>query len=152
MGVVLALLLISTVSAMVLAGPRVLQVIGEDFRALRFLAVTNTGGVPVRAIVFQAVIALVMVFTATFDAILVFTGFTLALNTLAAVIGVFVLRRKQINKRPFSVPGYPWPPLIFVGITMWTMVYLVIDRPSEVLWSAVIVVTGLAFYTVTKRY
>ena len=35
-GLVLALLLVSTVSAMTLAGPRVLQVIGEDFHALRF--------------------------------------------------------------------------------------------------------------------
>ena len=35
MGTVLALLLISTVSAMTLAGPRVLQVVGEDFPLFR---------------------------------------------------------------------------------------------------------------------
>ena len=37
-GLVLALLLISTVSAMLMAGPRVMQVIGEDFPALARLA------------------------------------------------------------------------------------------------------------------
>ena len=40
-GLALALLLISTVSAMTLAGPRVLQVIGEDFTILKFLSKTN---------------------------------------------------------------------------------------------------------------
>ncbi len=53
MGVVLAALLISTVSAMVLAGPRVLQVIGEDFAAFRLLARTNRHGVPHVAIALQ---------------------------------------------------------------------------------------------------
>ena len=45
-GLVLALLLVSTVSAMTLAGPRVLQVIGEDFHALRLLSRTNKDGIP----------------------------------------------------------------------------------------------------------
>ena len=77
MGVVLALLLISTVSAMTLAGPRVLQVIGQDFRALRFLARTNRHDVPVVAIVLQSGMAVAFVLTATFESILVFAGFTL---------------------------------------------------------------------------
>ena len=38
MGGLLSLMLISTVSAMVLAGPRVLQVIGEDFKIFSFLS------------------------------------------------------------------------------------------------------------------
>ena len=37
MGITLALLLVSTVSAMVLAGPRVLHAIGEDYPTFRFL-------------------------------------------------------------------------------------------------------------------
>jgi APA family basic amino acid/polyamine antiporter len=53
-GLVLSLLLISTVSAMTVAGPRVLQVIGQDFHILRFLARTNTDGVPSTAILFQS--------------------------------------------------------------------------------------------------
>ena len=70
MGVVLALLLVSTVSAMTLAGPRVLLVIGQDFEALRFLARTNGHGVPVVAIVLQSALAVILVLTATFESIL----------------------------------------------------------------------------------
>ena len=46
MGLVLALLLISTVSAMTMAGPRVLQVIGEDFKLFSMLSRCNRHGVP----------------------------------------------------------------------------------------------------------
>lgn len=49
-GVSLSILLISTVSSMTLAGPRVLQMIGEDFAIFRVLAKTNVHGVPATAI------------------------------------------------------------------------------------------------------
>ena len=150
MGLMLAVLLVSTVSAMVLAGPRVLQVIGEDFSALRALAATNSGGVPVRAIAVQCALSVLMIFTAAFDAILLFTGFTLALNTLAAVCGVFVLRRRGIPLR-FRMPLYPLPPLVFIAITLWTMIYLAGERPMEVLWGLVIVLAGAAFYLGTGK-
>ena len=42
-GLILAALLISTVSSMTLAGPRVLQVVGEDFHALHFFARIHPG-------------------------------------------------------------------------------------------------------------
>ncbi len=152
MGVVLAVLLVSTVSAMVLAGPRVLQVIGEDFPALGFLKAASPGGVPRRAILVQCGVSLLLVFTAAFDTILLFTGFTLALNTLAAVCGVFLLRRQGID-RPFTMPLYPAPPLIFIAITTWTMVYLLVERPAEALWGLGIVLAGILFWAVSRgRY
>ncbi len=52
--VILALLLVSTVSAMTLAGPRVLQVIGEDYDGLSFLGRTNADGIPSTAIYMQS--------------------------------------------------------------------------------------------------
>ena len=64
MGIVLALLLVSTVSAMTLAGPRVLQVVGQDFTVFRLLARTNAHGVPTVAVLFQSTLALVFVVTA----------------------------------------------------------------------------------------
>ena len=53
MGSLLAMLLISTVSAMILAGPRVLHAIGEDFPLFRGLGKTNQDGIPARAILLQ---------------------------------------------------------------------------------------------------
>lgn len=143
----LALLLVSTVSAMTIAGPRVLQVIGEDLRPLRALSVTNTDGVPSRAIYFQAFIALVFVLTSSFDAVLVFSGFTLGAMSFATVLGLFVLRLRQPDlARPFKVSLFPLPPLIYLGLTGWTLIFVIIERPVEALLGLGLMGLGLGVY------
>ena len=99
MGAVLALLLISTVSAMTMAGPRVLQVIGEDFTVFSKLARCNAQGIPVNAVLFQGTLAMFFIISATFESVLIFSSFVLAINTLFSVLGVFVLRFKKLNNR-----------------------------------------------------
>lgn len=147
MGLLLALLLISTVSAMILAGPRVLFSIGEDFALFRPLARVNDDGIPVAAIVLQACIALTFLWTASFDRILVFSGATMALNTFVTVLGVFVLRwRQPALARPFRVALYPLPPLLFLAINGWTLHYIVLQRPAEALISLAVVASGVLFY------
>ncbi len=151
MGVVLAALLISTVSAMVLAGPRVLQVIGEDFAAFRLLARTNRHGVPDMAIFLQSALALAFIVTASFESILVFAGFTLGLNTFFSVLGLFLLRWRHPGlERPYRVFLYPLTPLIFLGFTGWTLVYILLERPREAIMGLGIVASGFAAYRATR--
>lgn len=152
MGVLLALLLISTVSAMVLAGPRVLHAIGEDFVLFRALAQRNADGIPVRAIVLQSVVCLLFLWTATFESILIFSGATMALNTFFAVMGVFVLRWRRPNiERPYRVWLFPLPPLVFLLITGWTLVYTIMQRPTEAWMGAGIIISGALFYRLTVK-
>jgi APA family basic amino acid/polyamine antiporter len=150
MGLVLALLLVSTVSAMILAGPRVLQVIGQDFPAFRLLARTNRHGLPVPAVLFQSGLTLLFIATASFETILVSAGFTLGLNTFFAVLGVLVLRwRRPDLPRPYRAALYPLTPLIFLGFTGWTLMHILLERPLEGLLGLSIVGSGVLFYAVT---
>lgn len=152
MGVVLALLLVSTVSAMTLAGPRVLHVIGQDFSVLRFLSRTNVHDVPVVAIALQSALAVTLVLTATFESILIFAGFTLGASTLFTVAGLFVLRwRRPELDRPYRVPMYPLPPLVFLGLMGWTLTYLLVQRPTEGLAGLAILASGAVFYVLSRR-
>ena len=147
MGVLLALLLISTVSAMIMAGPRVYHVIGQDFPLFKTLAYTNADGIPVRAILLQAAVSLLFLWTSSFESILIFAGATMALNTLFAVFGVFVLRWRQPQlERPYRTFMYPLPPLLFLAITGWTLIYTVMQRPHEAWMCLGVVVTGALFY------
>lgn len=146
-GLVMATLLISTVSAMTIAGPRVLQVIGEDFRALRLLARTNRNGLPAAAIFVQSSLTIVFILTSSFESILVFAGFTLALNSFATVLGVFVLRYRQPDlPRPYRTFLYPLPPLVYLALTGWTLYFVLVNRPAEGLFGLGIIATGLLFY------
>ncbi|MGB0908363.1 MAG: APC family permease [Maricaulaceae bacterium] len=151
-GLMLSLLLISTVSAMVLAGPRALQSVGEDFYSLRFLGHTNKDGVPRNAIYFQSAITLFFIITSSFDFIVIFAGAMLALNSLLAVFGVFWLRIKQPNlERPFKTWGYPLTPLIYIALTLFTLVFVVIEEPSKAAFAAGLIVAGGVFYAVAER-
>jgi APA family basic amino acid/polyamine antiporter len=146
-GIVLAMLLISTVSAMTLAGPRVIQVIGEDFPALKVLGRKNKDGIPATAIFIQSSIALLFILSSTFESILVFAGFTLALNSFVTVLGIFVLRWRQPDlPRPYRTFLYPLPPLIYLALTGWTLTFVLLNKPVEGLFGLGIIAAGLLIY------
>ncbi|MCZ6501478.1 MAG: amino acid permease [Gammaproteobacteria bacterium] len=152
MGIGLALLLTSTVSAMIISGPRVLQVIGEDFAVFGFLSSTNKNGVPTVAIVCLGTLSVVFILTATFESILVFSGFILGVNTLFTVIGVFVLRWRKLNiEGAYRTFGYPITPIIYLLITLWTLSYILINRPDEGWAGIAMIVTGFLMYFVSKK-
>ncbi len=151
-GLVLALLLVSTVSAMTLAGPRVLQVVGEDFRALGILARVNRDGLPYIAIGLQSGVAIAFIMTSGFERILVFAGFTLALNSFVTVFGVFVLRAREPElPRPYRTFGYPFTPLAYLLVMGWTLCYVLYSRPAEGLLSIALLASGGLIYVVARR-
>jgi APA family basic amino acid/polyamine antiporter len=146
-GIVLAMLLVSTVSAMTMAGPRVIQVIGEDFPTIGFLGRKNKDGIPANAIILQSSIAMLFILSSTFESILVFAGFTLALNSFATVLGIFILRWKQPDlERPYRTFLYPLPPLIYLTLTGWTLWFVLLSRPVEGLFGLGIIGSGLLLY------
>ena len=152
MGVALAVLLVSTVSAMVMAGPRVLQVIGEDYPLFRRLSRTNRDGIPAVAILTQAALSLLFIVTASFETILVFAGFTLGLNSLLTVAGVFVLRVREPDAgRPYRAWGFPFTPLVYIGLTLCTLAYIAMDRPAEALMAVPLIGSGLVLHLIARR-
>jgi APA family basic amino acid/polyamine antiporter len=151
-GLVLALLLVSTVSAMTMAGPRVIQVIGEDFPALALLGKKNQNDIPANAILMQSAIAMLFIFSSTFESVLVFAGFTLALNSFATVLGIFVLRWKQPNlERPYRTFLYPLPPLLYLALTGWTLWFVLQSRPVEGLFGIGIIGSGVLLYFISAH-
>ncbi len=151
MGLMLSLLLISTVSAMLMAGPRVLLVIGQDFPTFGWLAKTNASGMPFIAILSVVSLSMVLVLTSSFESVLVFSGFVLSLNTLLTVGGVFRLRALGLlNAERYQTWGYPVTPLLYLGLTLWTLIYILIQRPTEGLMGLLVVAIGGVFYGVTE--
>ena len=53
-------------------------------------------------------------------------------------------------QRSFSVPWYPWPVVIYVAITLWTLLFVLYERPVEALVGAGLVVAGWLFYLVSR--
>ena len=59
-GALVAFGLISAVSAMTWAGPRVTQMIGQDYKKLNFFAKTNENKIPYNSVIFQSSLAMVL--------------------------------------------------------------------------------------------
>lgn len=128
----ICLSLVSTVSAMMWIGPRVTATMGEDFRALSWLAKRNRDGVPFVAILVQFAIVNVMLFSATFESVVNYVQFALTLCSALTVLGVFVLRWKRPElHRPYRVWGYPITPLIFLVISAWMLWHLLAEPATR---------------------
>ncbi|MEJ6602687.1 MAG: amino acid permease [Opitutaceae bacterium] len=150
---VLSLLLTSTVSAMTIAGPRVLQVIGEDYSVFGRLARKNADGIPSLAILVQSTIAIIFVLTSSFESILLFSGFILGLNTVFAVGGIFILRWRQPDLvRPYRTWLYPLPPLIYLGLMFWTLFYITKSQPKEAIIAIAIIIGGTVAYCLARKF
>lgn len=146
MSALIALVLLASVSSYTVLGPRVWNVMGEDYAIFRAVAVKNAKHIPVRAFWLQCAIATVIVLTSSFEAILIYTGFLLNVFNMLAVVGVIILRRKYPDlPRPYRVWGYPVTPLIFAGISFWMAASVVMERPKESLAVLATFAVGFAF-------
>jgi len=145
---VIALGLISAISAMIWAGPRVAMVIGEDYPCtFGWLQVRTASGIPAAAVLAQSALTLVLLLTSTFEQILVYTQFALLACSFLAVLGVIVYRVKHPEiPRPFRVPLYPLTPLLFLAISAFAIIYTATVKPIEALCGALTLVAGLGIY------
>ena len=151
-GAMISIGLISSISAMMWIGPRVMMTMGEDIPALRPFARRSANGAPRAAILFQLAVATVMLFTQSFEAVLDFVQFSLLFCSLFTVLGVIKLRITSPDlPRPYRTWGYPVTPIIFVIVTLFMMYYLLTERPFKSLMSILILCSGLAIYAVFRK-
>lgn len=151
MSLVIAVILTSTISVMIYIGPRIMQVMGEDMRLLRPLAYRTAGGIPLTAVLVQGAVTLTFIYTATFQQVLLYAGFTLSLITSLTVSTIFVLRRREPDReRPYRTWGYPWPPILFLAPSLWSLVYMMIDKPVESVAGLATLALGAVIYFIDR--
>lgn len=115
--VAVVLALLTSVSALAMSGPRVYARIAADGFLPAWLRMRGDGP-PRGAIGFQLVLALLLLWTAGYTALLTFIGFTLGISTAATVVGLMRERRRLGAALP--VPGWPWVQGFFVAAVLGT--------------------------------
>jgi basic amino acid/polyamine antiporter, APA family len=144
--------LIATISAMAWIGPRITRRMAEDLPKLRLLGKTSAKGTPYSATILQVIIVTVLVTTGTFQAVLLYTQFSLLLSSFLTVLGLIVLRiREPQLDRPYKVWAYPLTPIVFLAITLHMMAYVIHDKPTESLLGLITVIAGLIIYFFSKE-
>lgn len=144
--------LISSISAMMWIGPRVMMTMGEDIPSLRIFARRSTRGAPAYAILFQLAVASLMLFTRSFEKVLDFIQFSLLFCSFFTVLGVIKLRITRPDlPRPYRAWGYPVTPVVFLLVTGFMMYYLLTERPVQSLLGVLIMISGLVIYAVFRK-
>ena len=144
---IVALALFSSISAMVMAGPRVYARMAEDgvFPAL----FDARARVPVAAIALQVALAVAVLWITTLRELLTYIGFTLSLST-AGTIGVLLWLRRREGPERVPVPGYPWAQWLFIGATLAIGVFMARRNPELFAAGLVTVLAGVPLYYVLR--
>jgi APA family basic amino acid/polyamine antiporter len=152
MGGIISVLLISTISSMILAGPRVLQPMFSKIRGMSAMAVLDKTGNPVRAIVFQTLLSLVLMYSLDFESLIYYIAFTLSLFTVLTVAGVMVLRYRHGKPSGYAAWGYPVTPIIFILATLGVGAFFVVSKTEESLYGLGTALLGAVLYFFSTEF
>jgi APA family basic amino acid/polyamine antiporter len=139
--------LIATISGYAWVGPRVTYAMAKDYKLWRPLAQVNGQNIPVRAIVLNTGISLILFVSGSFEQIMLYAGFILQLMSTVTVYSSLKIKKQEGFKTPFK----PLPQLIYLGFSIALMGYLLVDRPKESLAGIGILVLGWAVYAFDKK-
>ena len=147
------LILLSTLSAYLLTGPRVTFAMA---RAGHFPAVAGrlspSTGTPLVATSLQAGWGVVLLWSGTFDRIVLYAGVGLSLASMLSIAAVYVLRVRQPDlARPFRVPGYPWTPAFYLAVNAALTVAVFAEEPRVAACSVLSILSGLPLYYLLIR-
>lgn len=145
---VMAVGLLSCVSAMVIVGPRVYYAMAQDGCFFRGAAsVHPRWHTPVQAILYQTVVTVIMILTGTFEGLIYYIGFSLILFAALATVGLVRLRRRPDWKRlPTVSRCYPLLPSLFILASAWMLCYTAALRPRESLLGLLTIICGGLLY------
>lgn len=150
-GCCFAVALIAGINAMFIAGPRVTQKMGNDHASLSVLGRESESGAPTTAIALQTVIAISMVVFSDFKSIIEYVGLTLTIFSTMTVLGVFVLRyRKMEHDGTVRMFGYPFTPLLFLAVSVWMIIYFVMEDPMKLFWSVLTILPAIPLHYMNK--
>jgi APA family basic amino acid/polyamine antiporter len=145
--------ILGTLNGCFLTTPRVYFAQAADglfFR--RFADVHPRFQTPSFAIVAQALWAVVLVITGSYETLVDYALFAMWISYGLMVAAVMILRHTRPGvPRPYRMWGYPVTPLLFLGITGWFLVNMLVTRPGPSLASLGFIATGFPAYFIWKE-
>jgi APA family basic amino acid/polyamine antiporter len=143
----------ASISAMVLAGPRVYFAMARDHVFLESAGrVHPKYRTPILAITAQAVWSSILVLCGSLSQLVSYTGFSVVLFAAVAVLALFVLRRREpAAERPFKALGYPLVPGLFVLASVGMVIAEINRVPEPSRAGLAVIAAGLPVYWLFTR-
>jgi APA family basic amino acid/polyamine antiporter len=145
--VVAIVIILSSLSAMTTAGPRVYFAMARDGVFVPAAArVHPRYRTPAFAIVAQAVWSSLLVLSGTFEQLLTYTGFGVILFSALAVLSLFFVRRTATQDAVFRAWGYPWAPALFCIVGFAIVLNTIREAPGVASAGLAVMAAGVPMY------
>ncbi len=141
-------MLLSTLSAYVLIGPRVIFAMAEagQFPAIA-ARLTPRGGRPRSQRPSRPPSSLVLLWTGTFESIVWYASVGLSIFSMLAISSIYVLRwRRPDLERPFRTPGFPVTPAVYLIVTGLLASAAFHEEPWVSLYALLSILAGVPIY------
>lgn len=138
----------SAANGLTLTAPRVYYAMAKDRLFFERLASVHPRfGTPAFAIATSSAWAIVLAATGTFEQLLTYVVFAGWLFYALGAMSIFVYRRRAPNAaRPFSVPGYPLTPALFILAALAIVLNTIVVQPGRALVGIGLVLAGVPAY------
>ncbi|MEM7359729.1 MAG: amino acid permease [Pseudomonadota bacterium] len=146
---IIAVSLLTSITAMAMAGPRVYAKMAEDGALPAFFR-ARAGQPPRTSIMLQVGISLLLILAADLRELLSYLGLTLSLCLALAVSSLFV-RHWRLGERPTSL-WYPLAPLVFVSCTVLFAVLSALNEARQFYAFIPTVAAGVIAYLLSLRF
>jgi basic amino acid/polyamine antiporter, APA family len=145
--------IVGTLNGCFLTSPRVYFAQARDGLFFRkFGEVQARYQTPGFAILAQSAWAIVLLVSGSYETLLDYAMFALWLSYGLMVAGVIVLRGKQPNLlRPYRMWGYPVTAILFLAITSWFLINMLLTRPVPSLAGLALIAAGIPVYFLWAR-
>ena len=108
-------------------------------------------GTPAIALAMQGAASMAFVLSGRFDQLITSVLFASWLFYAMGGLAVFVLRRDQTLQRPYSVPGYPLVPALFIVFAALLLVSTFVADPRDSLLGIGLLATAVPVYFFARR-
>jgi APA family basic amino acid/polyamine antiporter len=138
--------------SLILSGPRVYYAMARDGLFFRRVGEINKKGVPGFAIAVQGVWSVLLCLSGTYGNLLDYVIFAVLIFFTLTILAIFVLRKKRPDiPRPYKAFGYPVVPAIYILITVFIMVILLIYKPNYTFPGLGIVILGIPVFYLWRK-
>jgi basic amino acid/polyamine antiporter, APA family len=150
--IVAVVIILSSLSAMTTAGPRVYFAMARDGAFVPAAArIHPRFRTPAIAIIAQAVWSSLLVLSGTFEQLLTYTGFGVILFSALAVLSLFFVRRTATEAAVFRAWGYPWAPGLFCLVGFAIVINTIIEAPGVASAGLGVMAAGVPIYWWVKN-
>ena len=153
LGAVIALSCFGAMSCAILSSARVSYAMARDGAFFHAMGrVHPKYHTPAESLIWLGAWSIVLALSGSYDQLYTYVMFMMVLSYVAAVAGLFVLRRTRPDvPRPYRCTGYPYLPALYLLMAGAWALNSLFTRPKETLIGIAIVFLGAPFYWFWRR-